>query len=65
MYLNYIKMFFPRLFMEKCGSVVIPPCDALNDVFKTSKLLHATIKRSQFKGADGNTFRLVDRKRDL
>ncbi len=51
--------------MEKCGSVVIPPCDALNDVFKTSKLLHATIKRSQFKGADGNTFRLVDRKRDL
>ena len=54
-----LYIFNHRLFNEKCGSVVIPPCDALNDVLKTSKLLHDTIKRSQFKGADGNTFQFT------
>ena len=39
----------------------MPECEALSsDVEQTSRLLHDTIRRSRFRGADGKTFRFTD-----
>ncbi len=56
----FIYLLFNRLLKEKCGQVVMPPCDALSDVLVTSRLLHDAIKRARFKGADGRSFHFTD-----
>lgn len=48
-----------RLFHERCGGVVIPPCDMLLGGQQTSALVYDYIKNVKFTGADGSLFKFT------
>ena len=45
-----------KLFQERCGGMVMPPCDAIVAGHSTSTLLFDFIRNSHFLGADSKTF---------
>ena len=48
-----------KLFRERCGDMIIPPCDALSGGDKTSELVYEYIRNIMFTGADGKTFQFT------
>lgn len=45
-----------QLFEERCGGVVMPPCDAISGGPSTSTLVYDYIRKAQFVGPDGKSF---------
>ena len=49
-----------RLFRERCGAVVIPPCHMLLGGQRTSALVYDYIRNVKFTGADGRLFSFTE-----
>ncbi len=50
-----------RLFEERCGGMVMPPCDSVTgDSYKTSAFVYDYIKRTRFTGADNKPFSFTE-----
>ena len=49
-----------QLFQERCGGMIMPPCDAITGETRTSTLVYDYIKKARFTGSDGTPFRFTE-----